>query len=100
MSDNIFSQLIKKEDDERKHKKQYALNKLTVIFQFLTLLISLTALSFSVYPLLNKSSQNTHLHKQQFDEMQKDGETTKGKVILKYWDYIVNKKIDNSIFEK
>lgn len=29
--------------------------------------------------------------KSKVDEMQKDGETTKGKVILKYWNYILNK---------
>jgi len=38
--------------------------------------------------------------KSKVDEMQKEGETTKGKVILKYWNYIVNQKIDNSIFKK
>jgi len=37
--------------------------------------------------------------KSKVDEMQKDGETTKGKVILKYWNYIVNKKIDESKFK-
>jgi len=38
--------------------------------------------------------------KNKVDEMQKDGETTKGKVILKYWNYLVNNKIDKSIFDK
>lgn len=37
--------------------------------------------------------------KSKVDEMQKDGETTKGKVILKYWNYIINKKIDESKFK-
>jgi len=72
MTDDIFSQLIKKEEDKRKYKKQYALNRLTVIFQFLTLLISLIALSFSVYPLLTAQDHNVYVQKEELDDIHKE----------------------------
>lgn len=38
--------------------------------------------------------------KNKVDKLSEDGETTRGKVIIKYWNYIVNKKIDKKIFKK
>jgi hypothetical protein len=38
--------------------------------------------------------------KNKVDKLNEDGETTRGKVLIKYWNYIVNKKIDKKIFKK